>query len=345
MERAVTGSVDACPLCGQAAHVAAEGVTGYQAGRTFTIWECGGCRASFAMPRAVDEALYGRIYENIRDVPGYNRYLLYATEVLRQRNPLRYLARQEESYWAVAEFLRTGGRRPQDVKVLEVGCGMGYFTYALACAGYDATGVDLSAEAIAGATARFGPHFSTRSLSDLTADGRRYDVIVMNQLIEHVPEIPSFLAQAVALLADGGALVITTPNKTSYARGAWRTELPPVHLWWLGEEAVRHLAAAHGCTVSFLDFTAYHRWNRRIREANPDAKDRPQVFDEGGGLMLREPIRPPAPWKRVVDRLGLGTVLRALRARLAGGDRWSGPRGEVMAAVVQRARATGSRAV
>jgi 2-polyprenyl-3-methyl-5-hydroxy-6-metoxy-1,4-benzoquinol methylase len=298
---------------------------------------CGGCGASFAWPLAVDDAVYESIYENTRYVPGYNRYFHYAREVRRQRNPLQYLSRQEESYWAVARYLRTSKTESRAPKILEVGCGLGYFTYALAEAGWDVTGIDLSSKAIGWATEHFGPYYSTKSLEDLDAERQRFDVIVMNQLIEHIPDIHPFVAGAVKLLTEDGALLITTPNKTTWSERVWETELPPVHLWWLGEDTMRFLADYHGCVVSFVDFTTYHRFYLRRKHFEFEPLETRQTLDERGELLTRIEVAPQGPVKGFLERVGALHQLRVLRSLLVLGNRRRGPRGDVMAAVLHRA--------
>src|SRR6185369_8216263 len=92
--------------CGQAVHQPGAIAPGYQLGNFYVINECEGCMSSFAAPLEIDDSLYDLIYANARYAPGYNRYFSYAQAVLKQGNPLDYLSRQEESYWAVARHVK-----------------------------------------------------------------------------------------------------------------------------------------------------------------------------------------------------------------------------------------------
>jgi SAM-dependent methyltransferase len=281
--------------------------------------------------------LYDHIYENIRFVPGYNRYYYYAIEVLRQKHALAYLSHQEESYWAVAHYLKAARKRAGEMKVLEVGCGMGYFTYALARSGYDVRGVDLSPKAIVWASEQYGPYYANRTLSELLAEGSRYDVVIMNQVIEHLPDVLGFLAKALRLLSPEGELILTTPNKSAYPASVWESDLPPVHLWWFSEESMRYLAKCHGCTVSFVDFSPFTKAHFRVKEPSQPLPERQPVFDERGSLIMRQGLGREGPVKRLLERAGALEVLRAARAALTGKDRWRGPRGPIIAAVMRRA--------
>ena len=333
----MAAAADKCPLCSQPVHVVAERAPGYQAGQQFTIMACDGCRASHASPLTVVDAVYGHIYENIRYVPGYNRYYHYATEVLRQRHALDYLSRQEESYWAVVRHLKSRRESTGRLKVLEVGCGLGYFSYALARDGFDVTGIDISSKAVAWARSHYGPFYAKKTLADLKSEGFRYDSVLMNQLIEHLPDVHSFLDEALALLAEGGELIVTTPNKSAYPGAIWETELPPVHLWWFSEDSMSYLALSHGCSVSFVDFKSFADSHFRAKEPPQAPLNGQPVLDETGAVIMRREIAPYGPVKRLLDRTGGLDILRAARAALQGKDRWRGSQGPIIAAVFRRA--------
>ncbi len=324
---------DSCPLCGQPVHLVADGFPGYRVGMRYSIMECESCAASHASPLLVDEGIYGQIYEQISCVPGYNRYHHYAGEVLRRPDPLTYLSRQEESYWAVARALRTKRTGAGRLKVLEVGCGLGYFTYAMVRDGFDVIGVDISPKAIAWASDHYGPYYAEMTMEDLKSKGERYDFIVMNQLIEHIPDVHTFLSDALKLLSGEGDLIMTTPNKSVYQGGIWETDLPPVHLWWFGEEAMRYLAARHGCTVSFVDFAQYTDKHFRVKDQPGGLADRHPILDELGTVIVRQEIAPDGKTKRLIERAGAMDLLRSARGALQRKARWRGARGPILAAL------------
>ncbi len=328
--------MERCRLCGGFAHRVAADVPGYQEGRTYSIFECDKCFTSFASPFVVDDALYTRIYQHIQCVPGYRRYHSFAREVMVRRKPLDYLSQQEESYWAVTRYLRDKWENRSTVNVLDVGCGLGYFTHALVQDGYNAIGIDFSEKAIAWARKHFGPYYETAALRDLHNLGMSYDVIVMNQFLEHFPDVHAIVSEATELLAPGGELIVTTPNKSAYPGTEWETDLPPVHLWWFGEDALRHLARAHGCTITFISFEAFYRLYPRGKVKPTRSGKRQPIFNADGGLMNGKPIPHRRMISRVAESTGLLPWLQRVKILLNGSERWRGPRGPICAAVFKR---------
>ncbi|GFE58594.1 bifunctional 2-polyprenyl-6-hydroxyphenol methylase/3-demethylubiquinol 3-O-methyltransferase UbiG [Geobacter sp. AOG1] len=327
-----------CSLCGHAVHVVTESAPGYQEGPKYTIYECEGCFSSFASPLAVEDAIYGHIYDNIQHVPGYNRYYHYAHEVLNQKRALDYLSRQEESYWAVARHLRERRNAEGRLTILEVGCGMGYFTYALSQDGFSVTGVDISPQAVAWALENYGPYYANKTLEELKAQSQRYDAIIMNQLIEHLPDVHAFISEVLSLLTPNGELIVTTPNKSAYPDGTWETELPPVHLWWFGEEAMKCLAKRHNCTIAFVDFEPFYTTFYRRKIPGSPLLSRQSIFDADGKLSVSQCLRPVTPLQRIMEQSGFLALLRKIRSVMVTNDRWLGAQGPICAAVLRPIR-------
>ena len=107
-------------------------------------------------------------------------------------------------------------------RILDVGCGAGLLSEALAARGHDVLGLDAAGSAIIAARA----HAEGKGLAlayrcglaeDLLAEGLRFPVITALEVIEHVPDPARFIAVLAALLEPGGTLFLSTLNRTKRA--------------------------------------------------------------------------------------------------------------------------------
>jgi 2-polyprenyl-6-hydroxyphenyl methylase/3-demethylubiquinone-9 3-methyltransferase len=106
--------------------------------------------------------------------------------------------------------------------ILDIGCGAGLLSEALAEDGFAVTGLDASPELIAAARA----HAEGRGLNlvyevgtaeDLAAAGARFPVVTALEIIEHVADPAEFLVSLRQLLEPGGLLFLSTLNRTPRA--------------------------------------------------------------------------------------------------------------------------------
>jgi SAM-dependent methyltransferase len=85
-------------------------------------------------------------------------------------------------------------------RVLDVGCGQGELTTALAVAGYDVLGIDPLAPQ--------GDRFRRILLEDLDPEEGLFDAVVASHSLHHIRDLGPALDRVVALLRPGGALVL-----------------------------------------------------------------------------------------------------------------------------------------
>jgi SAM-dependent methyltransferase len=108
--------------------------------------------------------------------------------------------------WVVRQC--AGSRR-----VLEIGCGDAALLARVARAGAEVTGVDSDETALALARRLFARSGLRGEFhAELAAiNGKRFDAVVLAEVIEHLADADAVLGQIVELLSDEGRLVLTTP--------------------------------------------------------------------------------------------------------------------------------------
>jgi 2-polyprenyl-6-hydroxyphenyl methylase/3-demethylubiquinone-9 3-methyltransferase len=111
----------------------------------------------------------------------------------------------------------------RDARVLDVGCGGGILSEALAAAGADVTGIDLAPRVLDVARLHLhesGVNVAYREISveALAAESPgAFDAITCMEMLEHVPDPGSVIAACAQLLKPGGQLFLSTLNRTPAA--------------------------------------------------------------------------------------------------------------------------------
>jgi SAM-dependent methyltransferase len=132
-------------------------------------------------------------------------------------------------------------------RVLDAACGEGYGAALLARAASSVLGLDLSEEAVAHASSRYASERLRFERADVAAldhlaDGS-FDLIVSFETLEHLAEQDALLRGFARLLAPGGVLMISTPDKRNYSdRTGYRN---PHHVKELQRDEFERLLSAH----------------------------------------------------------------------------------------------------
>ena len=261
---------------------------GYVENKFYEIFSCKDCDSHFINPQKIDNKLYDIIYSK-KNVLGYNRYYNYAKIIKDERNPLKYLSSQESTYYPIYKYLRNKSK----LKVLEIGCGYGYLTFALKKAGFDVVGIDLSHDAIDFAIANYGNYFYCCPIEDyINSTNEKYDLIVATELIEHLPYTKVFFEQAKKILKKEGGILLTTPNKDYFKKNAvWNTDLPPIHVSWLGKKSFLEIAKQNGFKIEFVSFADYYpkHENRLFKYLWLSIQRKPEHFiTENGEWLIKD---------------------------------------------------------
>jgi SAM-dependent methyltransferase len=146
---------------------------------------------------------------------------LYRTSDARVRASFGSDARRAGEYYApLLDFVRRlcQPSAPNLLRLLDVGCGAGWSTYAFAQAGYDAVGIDLNPQAFE-APASDRCLLREGSATDIPCAADTFDVAVCYQCLEHVPSPERALDELTRVCRPGGVVAVVGPNLVSPVPG------------------------------------------------------------------------------------------------------------------------------
>jgi 2-polyprenyl-3-methyl-5-hydroxy-6-metoxy-1,4-benzoquinol methylase len=228
-----------CPACG--------GVTSH--GHLYTkqgcdILRCQACGLGRADTAGFDPATYYNDgYFSGGRTDGYADYL--STEPVLRRKFARdvHLIRR----------LRPSGR------LLEIGCAYGFFLQE-AKRYFDVIGIELAEDAAAHCRSN-GLNVASGAVCAALLDRiGPVDVVVMLDVIEHLPDPQEALSLCAQRLRPDGVIVLTTGDFGSpvarWAGARWRLMTPPQHLWFFTAESFRRWTPRLGMHLRVVD----HPW-------------------------------------------------------------------------------------
>ncbi len=210
----------ACRICGETLDFARRGSgfehqssafrpTSHPPGEHGDLYRCGTC-GTIQQPSLPQGADLRDLYRDVSD-PDY----------LGEERGRRHTAR-----W----LLDLLGRYVPRGRLLEVGCGYGLLLDEARRRGYETEGLELSREAVAHARETLGLSVEDVAFEDAALEGRRYDAVLLVDVLEHFDDPARALTRASDLLAPRGALLVVTPDPSSLtarlAGGRWWAYLP-----------------------------------------------------------------------------------------------------------------------
>jgi 2-polyprenyl-3-methyl-5-hydroxy-6-metoxy-1,4-benzoquinol methylase len=296
----VTWEDTACPLCGARDEEELLLARAPGGGQDFRVVCCRDCGLGYLNPRP-DEQTIGLLYPE--EYTWYHPPAKAETAWARARRGLRRLVmarhfgtppaplglRQQLLAWLASGWLYP---RPQSLtaltycgrgRLLDYGCGSGWYAQQMRELGWDVTAMDFSAYAAAQVSRHFGLPTLAGTLPHPHVRPGSFDVITMGAVLEHVHHPHRLIAAAAEALGPGGYLVVSVPNLASwgfryFGTDWWGLQLPH-HLLHFTPQTLRRLLAAHGLEVRTLRAVGRPGWMQRSLAA---ARRRP-----GHGLLVK----------------------------------------------------------
>ncbi len=122
---------------------------------------------------------------------------------------------------AAAHFDRAGaGLHPfKGLSLLDIGCGGGLLSEPMARLGFAVTGADASEKNVKIAGTHAGIEglkidYRVATAEMLADEDQSFDVVLNMEVVEHVADLPGYLAACARLVKPGGLMFVATLNKT-----------------------------------------------------------------------------------------------------------------------------------
>lgn len=197
-----------CPACRGPTHVVAEGLYDDRYGYpdAFAQFKCGTCGHLHIPTHFTPEEL-SRLY---------TQYYPRGNFDLENFRP----EVEKSGFFSWLDGDRSSAYRwvPRDVRVLDIGCGLGTTLAYHRNRGCEAVGIEADAN-VQPIAARYGLDIRQGVFDGSQFESNMFDYVTLDQVAEHVTD-PQALLQGVArVLKPGGTVIITTPNPNSL--GAW----------------------------------------------------------------------------------------------------------------------------
>jgi len=165
-------------------------------------FKCDVCNIMYASPRFTEASMM-KIYET-EAFADFSDFEDWSYEKWLSGGDRTYIT-QRQKVMLVKRFLSDGSR------LLDVGCGLGWFVLEAGKSGYSCEGVEPSEMLSRVASDNLGVKVSTVEIDDFSPD-HKFDGILIWDVLEHLYDPVGVLKRCVELLEPGGYLFAQVPN-------------------------------------------------------------------------------------------------------------------------------------
>jgi 2-polyprenyl-3-methyl-5-hydroxy-6-metoxy-1,4-benzoquinol methylase len=238
-----------CGLCGSEENQFVRRVRG------FRIVQCNHCSCIYTNPRVTWKYFQPNI-------PLPKKLSIYQRDYWPKRK------RSADSFWQHASSYRQTGY------FLEIGCGFGFLLNEARTRGWMTVGMEIAQDEAEWGRQHFDLDIVT-SLQHKHLHPGQFDVVVLWDVIEHIPDVHSLLQDCYRLLRPGGLLFLKTPNGDGLIlRSTWWSKgyLP---LYWQFVYPANPLEHIYHFTPTVLSkIMQQHKFTVRTIETEQDWQER-----------------------------------------------------------------------
>lgn len=252
-----------CPVCGsEAIGKALDVVDHFSSGERFPLFDCQRCGFRFTNSFP-SEGTIGRYYDSPEYIShsdthrGLVNKLYHAARQVMVKRKVRLVTAAVRGVMLESNRSNLIDRRTNMAnkapRLLDMGCGTGYFLHAAKRRGFSVSGIEKEQRAREYASKQF--RLDVRDEKSFWNIKRgSYHVVTLWHVLEHLEQLNESVEQIKEILTDEGVAVIAVPNHLAYdARFYhewWAAYDVPRHLWHFTPTTLERLLACHGLVVT-----------------------------------------------------------------------------------------------
>lgn len=254
-------------------------------------------------------------------------------ELVYSAEEIAYFGAKLAQRWHALQPLLTPRQDGAPLRILDVGCGEGYALAFFRDRGCDVRGFDFSSAGVDAKNPSCRDLLETGDVFALLAQeiesGRRYDVVWLQNVLEHVLDPIGLLQSLRQLVFDKGIAVVTVPNDCSIVQRAAMEHghidtafwvLPPDHLTYFDPDSLAAIANHTGWQSSLtlgdfpIDWLLFHPGSNYVRDkAQGKAAHRARVQIEN--MIHSRPLDASVDFWAAAGKLGIGRNITSFLVR------------------------------
>lgn len=228
--------LDHCPLCNSGHFTNKLICEDYTVSHEqFVLVTCDSCNFTFTNPRPIEE--------NISSYYQSDEYISHQDK----SNNLINIAYKQVRNITLKQKEKLLKRYQQPGKLLDIGCGTGYFLEYCQKKNWFTTGIEPNEHARQQAIDK---NINTLSSLDQLDKEEKFDVITLWHVLEHVYDLNEYIKKIKSHLKSQGTLFIAVPNLESYDaqyyKQYWAAYDVPRHLYHFSKNTMKKLLGNHG---------------------------------------------------------------------------------------------------
>jgi 2-polyprenyl-3-methyl-5-hydroxy-6-metoxy-1,4-benzoquinol methylase len=255
-----------CPICGSnAIERTLDVVDHFSSGELFPLMDCRRCGFRFTNPFPSEKTI-GRYYDSPEYIAhsdthrGLVNKLYHAARQVMVKRKVRLVTKATRG--VVGGIGKQNGPTLTDdranvtnesLRLLDMGCGTGYFLHAAKRRGFAVSGIEKEQKAREYAVDKFGLEaWDEKRFWNI--EPASYHVVTLWHVLEHLEKLNESVVQIKEMLTDEGAAVIAVPNHLAYDarfyKERWAAYDVPRHLWHFTPATLERLLVRHGLVVT-----------------------------------------------------------------------------------------------